>query len=304
MLTIQEWLTDATAKLLEAYISSARLDCLVILEDTLEKPREWLLAHSDEDISNLKVDILNKRLAQRLKHIPLAYITGHKEFYGRSFLVNPNVLIPRPESEDIIKLLKNVIPALNQAEGKSPDFDVDLSRTAGIHNPPTTHSSLPTILDIGTGSGCLAITVKLELPNSQVIAIDNSSRALEVAKQNAKHLDADIELKISDLLESVDISDETVLLVNLPYVPESLITSEEITKEPSAAIFSGKDGLDHYKRFWRQLAHTKARDLVIISESLLSQHGEMTNLAKESGFEIDRSHGLAQMFVSVYKSGA
>lgn len=172
------------------------------------------------------------------------------------------------------------------------------------NNPPTNHYPLPTILDIGTGSGCLAITVKLELPNSQVIAIDNSSRALEVAKQNAKHLDADIELKISDLLESVDISDETVLLVNLPYVPESLITSEEITKEPSAAIFSGKDGLDHYKRFWRQLAHTKARDLVIISESLLSQHGEMTNLAKESGFEIDRSHGLAQMFVSVYKSGA
>lgn len=275
MLTIQEWLTDATAKLLEAYISSARLDCLVILEDTLEKPREWLLAHSDEDISNLKVDILNKRLAQRLKHIPLAYITGHKEFYGRSFLVNPNVLIPRPESEDIIELLLGI-----------------------------GESSFEKVIDIGTGSGCLAITVKLELPNSQVIAIDNSSKALEVVKQNAKHLDADIELKISYLLESVDISDRSVLLVNLPYVPESLITSEEITKEPSAAIFSGKDGLDHYKRFWRQLAHTKARDLVVISESLLSQHGEMTNLAKESGFEIDRSHGLAQMFVSVYKSGA
>lgn len=272
---------------MKAKIPSARLDCLVILEDTLEKSREWLLAHSDEQISITKVNILNKRLTQRLKHIPLAYITGRKEFYGRSFLVNSNVLIPRPESEDIIELLKNFVPT-----------------RAKIYSPITTHSPPPTIIDIGTGSGCLAITAKLELPGSKVIGIDNSREALLVAKQNAKHLDADVEFKISDLLESVDISDNTVLLVNLPYVPTSLITSDEITKEPSTAIFSGLDGLDHNKRFWGQLAHTKVRNLVVISESLMSQHDTMTNFAKKSGFELSRAHGLAQMFVSVYKSGA
>ena len=320
MPTIQEWLTNGTKKLMKAKIPSARLDCLVILEDTLKKSREWLLAHSDEAISNPKVDILNNILTQRLNHIPLAYITGRKEFYGRSFFVNSNVLIPRPESEDIIELLKSVIPAeagiynpdwvlfepeLPQSRWPDPRKAVHGARRVGNDNKlPSSHSPPPTIIDIGTGSGCLAITAKLELPGSKVIALDNSREALAVAKQNAKHLDADVEFKISDLLESVVISDKTVLLVNLPYVPKSFITSEEITKEPSSAIFSGVDGLDQYKRFWEQLAHSKACDFVVISESLLSQHGEMTNLAKESGFEIDRSHGLAQMFVSVYKSGA
>ncbi len=287
MPTIQEWLTDSTKKLMKAKIPSARLDSLVILEDTLEKQREWLLAHSDEEIPITKVSILNKRLTQRLEHIPLAYITCHKEFYGRSFLVNSNVLIPRPESEDIIELLKNFIPT-----------------RAKIYSPITTHSPPGTIIDIGTGSGCLAITAKLGLPGSKVIGIDNSREALLVAKQNAKHLDASVEFKISDLLESVDVSDNTVLLVNLPYVPTSLITSDEITKEPSTAIFSGLDGLDHYKRFWGQLAHTKVRNLVVISESLISQHKTMTSLAKDSGFKVTRAVGLAQMFVSDYKSGA
>ena len=109
--TITSWVNTATKQLLEAGIASARLDAELILTHTIRKSRTYIHAHGDETIDVRYLDILDTRLALRLDRVPLAYIIGHKEFYGRSFKVTPATLIPRPESETMISLLKESVPA-------------------------------------------------------------------------------------------------------------------------------------------------------------------------------------------------
>ena len=268
---IQTWHKDATSQLAENGIESARLDSLLLLEDELKKPRSWLLAHDDEQLSSKILKNLNNKLAQRTARIPLAYITNSKEFYGRNFYVNEGVLIPRPESEAMIELLNQVMAV----------------------------DSINTVFDIGTGSGCLAITCKLEHPNLHVTASDISPSALRVAKSNASRLEATVRFVQSDLLESVSRMPKTrpyVILANLPYVPEGLITSEEITKEPALALFSGSDGLNHYRKLWDQVNELKNKPVYIITESLEHQQGAMTELAKARDYKLHSTSVLAQCF--------
>jgi len=269
---IQTWLSESTQKLRHEQIESARLDALILLETELEKSRAWLLAHYVHELSASKISNLNKKLSQRLHHTPLAYIIGSKEFYGRSFIVTEDVLIPRPESEALIELLIGI---------------------ARLEDAPNT------IFDIGTGTGCLAITAKLELGNIHCTAVDCSAPALKVAKKNAAMLQASVRFCKSDLLENVPKMPKTrpyVILANLPYVPEGLITSEEITKEPAEALFSGSDGLDLYRRFWQQVANLKNPPRHIITESLDSQHVALQTLAQIAGYEISKEQDLAQQF--------
>lgn len=279
-MTISQWLTDSSRQLHLQQIDSAHLDCLVLLEATLQQSREWTLSHSEEEITPAQLIVLNKMLSQRLEHTPLAYIIGSKEFYGCNFFVNENVLIPRPESEMMIDLLKEV---RRQAQD-------DKTKLATNHQLPTT------IVDIGTGSGCLAITAKLEIPNVSVIATDISKEALTVAKKNARIHNADIKFLQSDLLTSVPDLKSSILLANLPYVPSDLITSEEITKEPASALFSGKDGLDHYRKFWKQIASTKNKPTYVFTESLENQHSTLLNLATQSGYSLINNTELIQIF--------
>jgi len=100
--TISAWLKQSQGLLKDAEISTARLDCLVLLEDALGKDRAWLLSHPDEALQGSILEKLNTKIVQRAKHIPLAYLRGHAEFYGRDFSVNAHTLVPRPETETII----------------------------------------------------------------------------------------------------------------------------------------------------------------------------------------------------------
>lgn len=265
---IGEWLIKNVSELETESISSARLDCLLLLEFAHDKPREWVLSHDDTELSNTQLQNLNNLIARRINHEPVAYIIGSKEFYGRDFMVSPDVLIPRPESETMIELLLSL---------------------------PTTDHRPPTIIDIGTGSGCLAITAKLEMPDAKVIATDISEAAIEVARKNAANLKSDIEFLKCDLLPTIDHPLWTVL-ANLPYVPEDLITSEEITKEPDLALFSGKDGMDHYRKFWNQVNGLKDKPSYVITESLADQHQSMQNLAQQAGYTLVKTETLAQLF--------
>src|SRR5690606_357890 len=140
--TISSWLQENTKILADAGIDSAHLDCRILLETVLQKSRTWLAAHVDEMLLAEDHKKLDTFITQRKNRVPLAYIIGSKEFYGRLFLVNESVLIPRPESEAMIEVLKEVM---------SEKWMVDSRQ---MSTP-----KLPTIYDIGTGSGCLAITV-------------------------------------------------------------------------------------------------------------------------------------------------
>ncbi len=158
---------------------------------------------------------------------------------------------------------------------------------------------MQTIIDIGTGSGALAITAKREVPSAQVIATDISSKALQIAKKNAQAHNTDIQFVSGSFLESLK-SDQlkgAIIIVNLPYVPHELITSPEITREPKEALFSGNDGMDHYQEFWQQVKNTQTKPQVILTESLEPQHETMATLAQNAGYTLQKTEILIQQFV-------
>lgn len=267
-MTIQTWLKQSTERLKAAGIKSAHLDAHLLLEHSLNQSKSWIVAHDDQSLDVSSLENLNTNLTLRINHTPLAYILGSKEFYGRDFLVTQHVLVPRPESEILITLCKNVPHA------KKYDW---------------------VILDIGTGSGILAITAELEIPESTVYATDISKEALGVAQQNAHALNSSVQFILADLLDLPEIINPDVILANLPYVPDGLITSKEIEAEPKIALFSGDDGLDHYRRFWDQIGNLKPT--YVITECLESQHDSMKHLAQAAHYNLVKTLDLGQLFI-------
>jgi release factor glutamine methyltransferase len=269
MTTVQDLLQTATKRLADAGITTARLDTLVLLEDVLGVDRALLLAHPERPIPKPQQDLLNTFITQRSTHKPLAYIRGRAPFFGRYFTVNEHVLVPRPESETIIEIL---------LEGNL--------------------SERPHIADIGTGSGCLGITAALELPNADVDLIDIDRDALAVARANARSLGAHVRFRQQDLLSSTDTPAYDVLLANLPYVPDAYPINMAARHEPALALFAGDDGMECYRKFWRQLSGYggKIPDYVL-TESLDEQHAPMAALAGGAGYAVIDSRGLIQHFI-------
>lgn len=279
-MTINNWLRQAQANLETANIDTARLDCLVLLEDATGKDRAWLLAHQELPIEELVVkggvftnfhdfDLL---LARREKHEPLAYIRGKTEFYGREFIVNNSVLEPRPESETFISLL------------------LELSPTPCV------------IADIGTGSGALAITAKREIPDAQVYAIDIDARCLEVATHNARKHSADITFIEGNLAESIlsKLPNTTsALLCNLPYVPDAHDVNAAALHEPHHAIFGGADGLDLFRTMFSQIQRAQIYPTYILTESLPTSHHALQGIAEACGYVLQQEDDFIQLFAKV-----
>jgi len=218
-MTIREWLTEATAELKKGAIESAQLDAELILAHTIRQPRTYLHAHGDDVLSARHEDIADARLELRLEHTPIAYIIGHKEFYGRRFKTTPAALIPRPESEAIIELLGMIIPK----------------------NLPLLPTKLR-LIDVGTGTGCLGITAKLEWPELDVTLVDISNHALQLAKENAELLHADVRILKNDLLRGYGLPAD-IVLANLPYVDRSWVVSPDTRSEPDLALYADNGGL-------------------------------------------------------------
>ncbi len=277
-MTVAEWLFGVMAKLGDAGVDSPRRDALVLLEDTVHKDRSWVLAHPEHKLDPSLLKTLDSLIARRMKREPLAYIRGKAWFYKRFFDVNPRVLIPRPESESFIELLKDLVD--------SGQWAMD---------------SNTTLVDIGTGSGAFAITTKLEWPEIEVLATDLSAGALIIAKKNALNHKVEIKFLRGSLLEPLQNTNyqlPAILLANLPYVPDNLITSPEIKQEPPVALFSGTDGMDHYRKFWQQIANNSqfVRTKYVLTESLVSQHVEMEKLASVAGYTLVKTKVLVQLF--------
>lgn len=267
---LHQFLTGRTGVLQEAGIASARLDCLIFLEDALKQNRAWILAHPEFELSSAQVTALDKLVTARSDHTPLAYIRGKAEFYGRSFVVNKNVLVPRPESEALIDLLKGI----------------------------NSLSKNPKIVDVGTGSGCLGITAALELPSAQVTLVDIDSQALQIAKKNAELLGAKVHTQTSNLLGDVSV-DFDIALANLPYVPDNLAINQAAMHEPKLALFSGDDGLDLFRTFWEQIAALPNPPFYVITESFPFQHKDLAQLAKKAGFTLAKTEGFAQLYSKI-----
>jgi release factor glutamine methyltransferase len=266
-MTITEWLCGATAKLASVNIDSARLDSLILLEDALHQERAYILAHPNTYLAGQTHEVLEQQLERRAQHEPLAYIRGFCEFYGRKFMVNQSVMVPRPESESFMELIK---PLINQKPQN--------------------------LLDIGTGSGILAITAKLEFPSLTVTATDISGKALRVAKLNVKKLGARIKIIKTDLLDSGVMDKYDIILANLPYVPIGYVVSPATKHEPSQALFGGSDGLDIIKRLAPPAYQSLKSGGYILLESMPNQHPCVKKFYEDAGFDLTATNSLVQCF--------
>lgn len=255
---ISTWLASATDELTNIGIASARLDAEIILAHTLRKPRTFLHAHGDDLLSLREHEVANARLQLRLDRVPVAYIIGHKDFYGRSFRVTTATLIPRPESEVMIELLSELLN-----DPKSP--------------------ARKTLVDVGTGSGCLGVTAKLEHPNLSITLLDISNYALKVAEQNAKAHHANVTLLRSDLLKQYALTPD-IILANLPYVDTSWEVSPETRHEPSLALFADKNGRDLIEKLIPQAASQQRVGGLLLLEADPWQHSALINFAGDYGY--------------------
>ena len=269
--TIRDWLTRATRQLSDAQIPSARLDAELILSHTLREPRTWLHGHHDEPLESRQLEIANARLDLRLDRVPVAYIIGHKEFYGRPFKVTTATLIPRPESETLIELLDEALP-------KNERLIVDRPFR---------------LVDIGTGSGNLGITAKLAHPELEVTLIDVSRHALNVAEENAEALHAEVETIQSDLLTSYPFVAD-IIIANLPYVDIEWERSPETDHEPDSALFAPNNGLALIFELLVQTKEKLALGGKLILEADPEQHKAIIREAAIYGFVLheQRDYGL------------
>ena len=285
---IEDWLKESEQYLSSHDVPTARLDALVLLEDSTGKERSWLLAHPEYDLSASQVASLQNLLSRRASHEPLAYVRGKIEFYGREFIVTSAVLQPRPESETMIDLLKQ-LPLFTGKEGHMSTQNRDL--------PARSNNAAKTvkIADIGAGSGALGITAALELPNTSVELLEIDENAIEVAKMNVDLFTITISVIKSNLLANSKQAYD-VLLCNLPYVPDSHTVNKAARHEPDIALFGGPDGLDLYRKLFRQIDDLENKPLYILSEALPPQHAKLVEIALKSGYKQLKSADFIQVF--------
>jgi release factor glutamine methyltransferase len=271
MLAIKDWLKSASYQLSDTSIPTSRLDAEIILAYTLGKNRTYLHTHGSDVLDAKIISIANKYLAQRLDRVPIAYIIGYKEFYGRQFITTPAVLIPRPESESIIDILKKILLT-------------------------TTYQLLTTkLIDVGTGSGCLGITAKLEFPALDVILTDVSTDALKVATLNAKELSADVATLQSDLLQNYTTKPD-IIIANLPYVDQTWERSPETNHEPALALFADNHGQSIIEKMIVQASDLLTPDGFIIIEADPSQHSPLIKYAEKQSLTPIHHLGYAIAF--------
>ena len=256
--TISFWLKNAAKSLKDAGIASARLDAELILANTLRKNRTYLHAHLDEEIDPRRVDIANARLDLRLDRVPMAYILGYKEFYRRKFTVSPAVLIPRPESEDMISLF--------------------LDATAG-------EIEQKVLIDVGTGSGCLGITAALERTNISVILSDISKDALRIAEKNADEYHARVKIQQQSLLNG-QLEPVDYIFANLPYVDKDWEVSPELQYEPKIALFTEDGGLKLILELIRQAPRCLTPNGQLFIEADPTQHERIIQAAARQNFKL------------------
>lgn len=261
---IREALRKGSDTLVQAGVASALLDVEVLLAHAIRKDRAYLFAHPRQALTGRQSSLYARLLLKRKKRMPVAYLTGHREFYGLDFLVSPAVLIPRPDSELIVELVCEYARAC-----------------------PTTVR----IADVGTGSGALAVALAKCNNRVKLTAVDSSSRALSLAMKNAAlhGVEKKITFKKNNLLTGMGLFD--VIVANLPYLSpaeylRSLKACPEMKFEPKSALVASDNGLylikkliasapDHLSTngaLFLEIGSAQARELIAFSRGIFPRH--------------------------------
>jgi release factor glutamine methyltransferase len=230
-------LNAAIERLRNKHVPSPRLNAELLLMFTVGCDRAYLYAHPERELTADEMMRYDEALARRATGVPAQYITGHQEFWGLDLVVSPAVLIPRPETEHLV-------------EAVLEKFKMERRSLSTIH---TAHMSKLCIIDIGTGSGAIALALAKEIPEAEIHAADISTAALEVAKANvARHeLGSRVKFHQVDLLEGFPSASFDFVVSNPPYVgecEEDLVQLEVRKFEPRNAVFAGRTGMEVIER--------------------------------------------------------
>jgi len=235
-------------------ISNLDFDCL--LGHVLKCERAFLYTHPEIELTGPQLKKLQALLKRRAQGEPVAYLVGRKDFFGLDFIVNKNVLIPRPETEILVEEVFK-------------------------------KNNIKTVADIGTGSGCIAIALAKTKPNLKVYAIDISSAALKIAKLNAKKHQVKIKFLQGNLLEPIKNKKIDVLVANLPYLDTKLrglrikLETRGLKFEPARALYAGPKGLNCFLKFFQQIKKYGLTPKKILLEIGYSQAKEIKKIAQK-----------------------
>jgi len=259
----------------------------LLLGHVLDRQPAWLIAHDDALLDEASLLAFASLVARRGGGEPVAYLVGHREFFGREFTVSTSVLIPRPETE----LLVEIALARVMRSGMRSDSAGDVAKA-------TTK-----ILDLGTGSGCIAVTLALEIPQAQVTGVDAAEAALLVARKNAERYGAKLRLLQSDWFAAVGDECFDLIVANPPYIAaaDPHLGAGDLRHEPSAALSGGSDGLEsmrciiaaapahlsHDGRLWLEHGYDQAeavRELLAAAGLTgIEQHRDLAGIVRVSG---------------------
>ena len=221
-MTIKQTLAKGTIMLKSSNIESPKLKARLLLQYILKKPRQYLIVYDNQEVDKKAQWEYFVNIEKLTKGVPLQHITHTQEFMKMDFYVDENVLIPRPDTEILVEEVIKIAQKIDS----------------------------PKILDLCTGSGAIAISLKKYIPNAQVFAVDISKKALEIAQKNANRLEANVKFIESNLFDKVRKEKFDIIVSNPPYIKKSDINylSQEVQKEPQIALDGGYDGLDFYRK--------------------------------------------------------
>ena len=243
-------------------IQSARLDAEVLLSHVLRQERIYLYVHFDEPMEQNELSKFREYVKKRAQHVPIAYIIGEREFMGLPFKVTKDTLIPRPDTEILVENVLNNV-----------DKDKEIE-----------------IVDIGTGSGAIILSLLVNLPNAQGKTVDISSKAIEVAKENAVNLQVNdrCEFFVGDLFAPLNDNKFDLIVSNPPYIPQKdIATLEDDVKEyePVSALTDGGDGLSYYRRLLSEgKAYIKENGFIAL-EIGIYQSEDVKQIAMDNGWK-------------------